>query len=324
MVKSKRYRATIFIPTYNGEEYLNDLLTMCFRQKYSYPFEVFIIDSGSTDGTLEIIKRFKKVRLHHIQKQDFSHGKTRQLAAEMSNSDFIVFLTQDAVPAHEQWLSQILYPFEIGDRIIAVLGRQIPRSDAMPITKRDVGVVFGELGPGHFITIQSNNPLNSSAASQGANIFFSNVNSAIRRDFLIKEFGIPPVSYAEDMAFSKKLIENGWFKAYSPQGSVLHTHTYSVHGYYERMVAETQALVKQQFYKSTVSSRLLIGSFVWGVRKDVTFILKDKDYSFRRKVKWLIKTPEYNAARQLAIYRTVKNHFNEATATTGSKLDQQV
>jgi rhamnosyltransferase len=302
MSTQKQYAATIFIPTLNAEEYLNDLLTMCFRQTYARPFEVFIIDSGSTDNTLRIIKK------------DFGHGKTRQLAAEMSNSEFMAFLTQDAVPAHDQWLSQMLYPFEVGEKIIAVLGRQIPRTNSMPITKRDVTVVFEALGPGHFITIQSKNPLNTSGPTQDANTFFSNVNAAVRRNFLIMEFGIPDVNYGEDRAFSKKLLDNGWFKAYSPQGSVIHSHTYPIKGYYQRIVDETQALATQGSYKSKTSPWSIVAHTLYGIRDDSIFIIRDRDYTFKQKIKWIIKTPGYNAARQYAMYKTLGSYFTAKNA----------
>ena len=100
--------ATIVIPTFNGEEFLIEVIEAIFNQKTTKTYELLIIDSGSTDRTLEIIAKYPKIRLHQIPNKEFGHGRTRNLAVEMANSEFVVFLTQDATPSHDQWLDYLL------------------------------------------------------------------------------------------------------------------------------------------------------------------------------------------------------------------------
>src|ERR1700722_6495289 len=138
--------ATIAIPTLNGEEFLADLLNSVFNQKTSKEFEVLIIDSGSTDKTLEIIEQYPTVRLHRIPNTEFGHGKTRNLAVNMAEGEFVLFLTQDAVPAHEKWLDYMLEPFSLDGNTGCVFGKQIPRPDCFVTLKREIFDAFRSFG----------------------------------------------------------------------------------------------------------------------------------------------------------------------------------
>jgi rhamnosyltransferase len=88
---------TIAIPTYNAAYWLADLLKGIAAQKTKRQVEILIIDSGSTDETLQILKDHPKVLLHQIPNSEFSHGGTRNLAVKLAKGEFILFLTQDAI-----------------------------------------------------------------------------------------------------------------------------------------------------------------------------------------------------------------------------------
>jgi rhamnosyltransferase len=116
---------TIAIPTFNAQEYLRELLESVFTQKTKRSVEVLVIDSGSSDQTLEILKDYPKVRLHQIPNSEFGHGRTRNLAVELAQGEYILFLTQDATPAHKYWLEAMVEPFVISDKVAAIVGKQI-------------------------------------------------------------------------------------------------------------------------------------------------------------------------------------------------------
>ncbi len=98
--------ASVVILTYNGEKYLSQVLEMIGRQKVK-PREVIVIDSGSTDRTLEILRQHA-VQLIQIPNDEFSHSRTRNCAAKQAQGKYVVFLTQDATPADSCWLEQLL------------------------------------------------------------------------------------------------------------------------------------------------------------------------------------------------------------------------
>src|SRR5437868_2013527 len=95
-------KASVFIPTKNAGKKFNQVLARVFAQK-EVDFEVIIVDSGSKDKTLSIAKG-TQARIYEIPSQEFSHGKTRNLALRYAEGDFIVYLSQDAMPADSFWL----------------------------------------------------------------------------------------------------------------------------------------------------------------------------------------------------------------------------
>jgi rhamnosyltransferase len=70
---------------------------------------VRVIDSGSTDGTVDIIKGYSSVRLIEISAREFGHSKTRNFAIANTKRDYIAMLTQDALPANRFWLADPVY-----------------------------------------------------------------------------------------------------------------------------------------------------------------------------------------------------------------------
>ena len=71
MVSKNKILASIIIRSYNQENMINECLTKVLNQKIGYPFEVIVVDSGSTDKTLEIVKKFP-MKLIQIKKKKFS------------------------------------------------------------------------------------------------------------------------------------------------------------------------------------------------------------------------------------------------------------
>lgn len=208
--------ATVCILTFNGEEFLDDLLRAVCNQETRRSYDVLVIDSGSTDSTLDICALYDEVRVHTIDNSEFGHGKTRNLAVELANSEYVLFLTQDAVPASSHWLDAMLEPFELFDTVSCVFGKQVPRPDCVTIVKREVSSLFSRLGDDASISIQRISPLTE--AKEIANMFFSDVNSAVKKSCML-EIPFRDVSYAEDQALAIDHLTRGWMKAYAPWGS---------------------------------------------------------------------------------------------------------
>ena len=52
-------KVSIIIPAYNTEEYIDDMLDCVVNQTYQN-IEIIIINDGSTDSTLDHIKKYKE------------------------------------------------------------------------------------------------------------------------------------------------------------------------------------------------------------------------------------------------------------------------
>ena len=123
-------KATVFIPTYYGEDNLDELFGALQRQKVDFEYEILVIDTSSKDRTLDIIRswasKFRHFRYETITKAEFSHGRVRQQAAEKARGEYVVYLTQDATPAHDRWLYEIIQPLERFPQVVGVMASRIP------------------------------------------------------------------------------------------------------------------------------------------------------------------------------------------------------
>lgn len=294
-------RATVVLLTFNGEEFLHELLTAVSTQDAPFSYEVLAIDSGSTDATLSILEAFPEVRVEQIPNAEFGHGRTRNLAVEQARGDIVVLLTQDAVPADTHWLAEFVAAFDdAGDQLGAVFGRQIPRADCCPTVKRDVQTFFSSFGPTDQLTLQRALPPEAPQSLRDAAGFLSNVNSAARRDVL-KEIPFPDVAYAEDQAFGRAVIAAGYLKAYVPSAAVFHSHNLGPRDYFERQIDEWNGLRDSAGVTADVSRKKLALGWIKPTLADVRFIARDPAYSPTRKLAWVATAPLYNVGRLLAM-----------------------
>lgn len=313
-------KATVAIPTYNGEKYLGAILDALATQQLDGEFEVLIIDSGSTDATLQIIADHPEVRLHQIPNSEFGHGKTRNLAAQLGTGEFMVYLSHDAVPAHDRWLAEMLEPFALFPQVEAVLGRQIPRADCQPILKYEITRVFVEQGPEFGTTVFYEAEAFASHPEYGPPArFYSDVNSAARRRFLTEVIPYEDVKYAEDQLFGQAVLASGKAKAYAARGAVIHSNDLTYDEYKKRLFDEIVGLRQAGSPVPPLPSGPR--SFVRAMILDPLDIARDHDYSIGQKLRWLIVNPWYHLAKYRAVRRALTVDLGDATALARGSLE---
>jgi rhamnosyltransferase len=293
-------RVTVALLTFNGQEYLRDLLNALDAQESPAGHEVLVIDSGSNDATLDIVAEYPHVRLHQIPNTEFGHGRTRNLALSLASGEVVMFITQDAVPAHPRWMIEMLRPFDVHDDVVCVFGKQLPRPDCCPTVKRDVLGLFSSFGPDHAISLQLEGPLETVPQCRDAATFFSDVNSAVQRQWALAH-PYEDVDYAEDQAFGRDVIAAGKIKAYAPLGSVWHSHNYPPVTYLRRMYDEFAGLRRTTGQAIPLGRRELLVGWVRPTLADWRFTLRDPAYGPLAKLKWLAQAPVYNIFRRVAI-----------------------
>lgn len=310
--RSKKY-ITVFIPTFNGERYIRECIESILQQTLpeKYALELIVIDSGSTDGTVDIVKGYReKTTFLEIPNSAFSHGGTRQRAAQMAKGEFILFLSQDATPSHPRWLINMIEPFYLDERVGCVFGRQIPRPNAAPTIKREVLTAFAGLGPSDVITLHRYKSLVDGMDTNSPNVFFSDVNSAVRRSLLVGTVPFRQVRYAEDQALAKDMLNHGYIKAYAPLGSVWHSNEYTAKQYLHRKFDEYIGLQESVGYKLRPSIRSLLLGWIRPTVKDWDFTIHDREYSTWSKFVWIAESPLYNIADKVGRYQALRNLYN--------------
>ena len=127
-------KISIVIPTRNGGETLPAVVDAISRQRIDVPVETIAIDSGSTDGTVALLRRHG-VNVFDIKADAFDHGLARNLGLSLATGDLAVLLVQDAVPASDQWLSTLTAPFRTDPQLAGTFARQEACTNAGPITR---------------------------------------------------------------------------------------------------------------------------------------------------------------------------------------------
>ena len=241
---------SVAIPVLNGARYLDEVLTAVKNQDVDREVEIVIVDSGSTDGSLDIAERHG-ARVHRIDKSEFSHGGTRNLLMELASGDHVAFLTQDATPASSRWLAALLQGFEQADDVAAVFGPHDARPDASHMIHAELDRLFvdphsalwGDGGRSVDVHRLERTPegLASYRDFPGRLTFLSDVNCCVAR-WAWERIPYRDVPYAEDQLLGRELMEAGYAKVFHPEARVLHSHDYPPGVFFKRYFDEFRSL----------------------------------------------------------------------------------
>lgn len=221
-------KVSLVIPTLDAENDIEDMLNRIYRQTRR-PFEVIVVDSNSSDRTVDIVKTFEWVRLISIDRSEFNHGLTRDMALRESSGDIVCFMTQDAVPADDFYIENLIAPILSDDRIAVSSGRQLPKNDARRFEQL---VREFNYGP------ESNIRTKADIATMGIKAYFAtDVCSAYRRNVYIELGGFEKTNMSEDMLMAAKALNAGYSVAYAADARVYHSHNLTPAEQYRRNYA---------------------------------------------------------------------------------------
>ena len=221
---------SVLMPVRNGARYLDRVLEALARQRVGVPWDFLAVDSGSTDGTLEIFARHAAgwpvpLRVHSIEGAEFNHGCTRNLAAALSEGELLVFLTDDAIPMADDWLARFAANFE-DERVAAAYCRNVTRPEADVLVR-----LFNELDPAYGTErVEAELPPAPTYAAMGPDerrlLFnFCDTASAMRRE-LWERHPYPRCVFGEDVLIARAFMEGGYWVVFDDRATVEHSHDY--------------------------------------------------------------------------------------------------
>ena len=312
---------TVVIPTYNGERYLDALLTAVEAQRIEAVVEVLVVDSGSTDATLEIVARHPGIRLITIPNSEFSHGGTRSMAARKSSGELIAYLTQDAVPLSDTWLAELSAPFAASNRVALVTGRQHPRPTSFPLQKYEIIGSFAALGP----------PDDTTWADGAADVhldherdgFHSDVNAMVRRDLVLGSIPFRDVGYSEDMLMARDVLEAGYIKAYAGRAAVAHSNDLTRAEYGKRIFDEVVGMRRIGFELPRISRSRAFVRAVRGTAGDSRRLVTDTDFTWAQKLRWLAVNPSFQFRKWRSYRLAVTVRLDDADVIAAESLESE-
>jgi rhamnosyltransferase len=205
----------VLIPTLNGQETIQECLKPLIAS--SLRPKILVIDSGSTDGTLEIVKDLG-VEVQAIPRSSFGHGKTRERGRQALSCDIFVTLTQDAIAEDVTFLEKLVAPI-LQKRSSLAYARQVPRE----------GAGFFEAFSRQFFY-----PKRSEIREQ--NPFFSNSAAAYCNKALDEVGGFEDVPFGEDTLVASKILKKGLRLAYVAESKVIHSHNFTLFQEFKRHI----------------------------------------------------------------------------------------
>jgi len=176
---------------------------------------LYNVDSGSTDGTLETVRKFNPDRITEIPPSAYVPGKVLNEMIARTREELIVFLNADAIPLNEFWLERLLRPLLDGTAD-ATMSKQHARPDAHFIVDYDYRRAY--------------DPRNIKEENED---FFSAVACAFRRSWWDR-IRFPESGYAEDLAWAKTIREQGARLKLVLDSEVEHSHNYTLKGLYRK------------------------------------------------------------------------------------------
>ena len=311
---------TIVIPTKNAGDKFKDVLRMIYNQNTQFKYEVICVDSGSTDNTLDIIHSFPKVKLYQIKPEEFGHGKTRNFGASKGTGKYIVFITQDALPANRYWLQRLVEVMNIDENIACGFGIHYPYTDCNLLDERDIRLHFKGFGDDNTV-YYLDNPERYKIEEGYRHLlaYFSDNNSCLKRS-VWEKIPYDDVDFAEDQIWTKKIIELGYKKVYSPFAAVYHSHNYKLSTYFQRYFDEYKGLYNLHQYKILPSAMLILPAACKHIFNDIKYIMSLNNISIWKKIYWIYYSSIRNFSRYIAGY--IGSNYHNYSIKTQERLDR--
>ncbi len=256
---------SVAIPVRDGGPLLERTLVALGGQTVEH--ELVVCDSGSRDDSVQLAREHG-ARVVEIAPADFNHGATRNLLMEQTRGAHVALLTQDAEPAHERWLAELLGGFALTEDVGIVYGPYLSRPDAPPAVARELQAWFASLAPDGVPRVERLEERERALPARelvrqndwewvGRRGFFTDANACLAREAW-ERAPFRAVPYAEDRVLALDVLRAGYAKAYVPAAGVVHSHAYTPTQELRRAFDEWRGLLEVYGWRRPADPRHLV------------------------------------------------------------------
>lgn len=292
---------SIIILSKNEEKHIGAVLEMIFRQVTDKKYEVILIDSGSQDSTLEIARKYP-LKIKEIPANEFGHGKTRNLGAQIASGEIVVYLNADALPRDKNWLNHLFDNFKDDEKIVGAYSRIYPQPHCNPLRTWEIlnDIAHSYKQKVKFIDNFANY-YQMNSRDKRRFLAFQTISCAIRRDFLLK-YPFQDIDFGEDLEWSKRIIEKGFKIVFESESCVVHSHNFYFSFFKTLQKYFDDAKLNHRIFNMWPwrNFPMLAGCIVFKILRDIKYILTlNKELYY--KIRWLFFSPVIRLAELLGI-----------------------
>jgi rhamnosyltransferase len=302
---------SIVLRSFNEAWALRDTLQAVAAQDYRN-WELIVIDSGSTDGSQELIRAAAPAHFVQIKPHEYNPSRVMNHGMRLARSEFGIFLNADATPQGASWLRPLALALQ-DSKTAAVFGRQIPRENCEAVYACDYDRCFG--------------PRRESAQWEH---FFSMVSSGIRKDIWSQRGFLEKLQYAEDDEFTRWARAEGWKVVYCPDSVVMHSHNYTPAQAYKRSFGDAKALAASWSGSPAEFNFFRTQLLGWAsdFRHDVSFCLREgrvRELPHAARIRWEQRRGKLEGFREgWRVYRQRTNENTGADQSLSAALSRGV
>lgn len=220
---------SLVIRAFNEARHLPRLLEGV-RQQTVADVEIILVDSGSTDGTVNIAEAYG-AKIVHIAPSDFTFGRSLNLGIAAATRELVAIASAHVYPVYPDWLERLLEPFA-DPSVGLVYGKQRGTRpgvfNGVETTKYAEHQIFARWFP-DTSDLRQNHP------------FCNNANAAIRRSLWENHPYDESLTGLEDLAWGKWLQSQGGSIAYVAEAEIIHIHDEHPKGVLNRYRREAMA-----------------------------------------------------------------------------------
>ena len=270
--------------------HLGPVLDAIAVQEGAPPFDVLALDSGSRDGTLELLAQ-RAVRVEHMAPGEFTYGRSLNRGAALARGHVVVYLSAHCRPRGRGWLAALIAPFATNDAVVGTFGRQLPVPGVNAIEA---------------ITTARNFPPTPPAA-----VSFSTANGAVRRAAVLERGFDEEMPIAEDHLWASALPPGAL--VYVPSAAVEHSHPMTLAHWRSRFYAHGLA--------SAYARRRLGVELPWGDADDtVGGVVRGRAGAFVALVARLARDGELRALARIPGYALARTIWYARGLRDGARL----
>ena len=283
-------KVDVIIPVYHpGKEF--SVLLERLTEQTAVIHRIIAMNTEENYWNKELEQKYPLLEVHHLKKSEFDHGGTRAWAAELSDAEIMVFMTQDAVPADRNLIENLVKALEKEKMIAAAYARQLPNEMCSFAERYTRSFNYPEKS---YVRTKKDLPL------YGIKTFFcSNVCAAYKKE-IYQELGgfVRKTIFNEDMIYAGKLIQMGYGIAYAADAKVIHSHNYSCMQQFHR---NFDLGVSQAEHPEIFAGVPSEGEGIKLVKKTINYLIQ------KRKI-WLIPGVILQSGCKYAGYLSGKNY----------------